>query len=128
MTQNTNGRFGQLHLQPLDEYDEGRRIYLLTEDFAYITRFGDKVVVPKGTKTDFASVPKCLHMLFPPDGEYLYAAVVHDYLYENGIGTKKDADYLFKHAMLATGIPRWKVFILYHCAKIWGKGNFQKTT
>ena len=41
------------------------------------------VVVPKGFITDLASVPKALHFIFPPDGEYTFAAIVHDMAYQS---------------------------------------------
>ena len=42
------------------------------------------VVVPAGFATDFASVPRAFWRLLPPFGEYMLAAVVHDYLYAVG--------------------------------------------
>lgn len=121
---NENGTFSDLHIKVLDEFDEGRRVYMLTKEFTYVTRHGEIITVPEGTKTDFASVPGWLRFIFPPDGPYLKAAVVHDYYYSRAIGTKQEADHLFKDGMLALKIPRFKRFFLYHGAKYWGKGAY----
>jgi hypothetical protein len=37
--------------------------------------------IPKGFKTDFASIPRIFHRLLPKNGLYDPAAVLHDYLY-----------------------------------------------
>lgn len=36
--------------------------------------------VPKGFVTDLASVPSVFWSVLRPDGEYAYAAILHDYL------------------------------------------------
>jgi hypothetical protein len=43
---------------------------------------GDKICIPVGYVTDFASVPPILWSLFPPIGKYNRAALIHDYLYD----------------------------------------------
>ena len=39
------------------------------------------IIIPKGFTTDLSSVPKFLWGIFPPFGNFLLAALVHDYLY-----------------------------------------------
>src|SRR3990167_2683501 len=41
----------------------------------------DVITIRQGFCTDFASVPRLFWWLFPPDGKYTQAAVVHDFLY-----------------------------------------------
>ena len=57
---------------------DGRNL-VLVEPLTYIDAKGLKWLVPKGTKTDGASVPRFAWTLFPPfTGKYRIAAVVHD--------------------------------------------------
>ena len=50
------------------------------------------VSVPAGFVTDFASIPRGLWTALPRDGDYVWAAVVHDYLYWYQTTTKNVAD------------------------------------
>ena len=42
---------------------------------------GDLLVIPAGFATDLSSVPRVLWPLFPPFGNFLVAAITHDYMY-----------------------------------------------
>jgi hypothetical protein len=77
---------GDLVLTLLDHGDrpetrDGRSLWGLEQDLTYRTVAGDTVTVPKGFVTDLASVPRVFWDLFPPDGPWTEAAVVHDALY-----------------------------------------------
>jgi len=73
---------------PLDvrKLDDGRT-WMVLEPFTYHLGTEDSpdyITVPIGFVTDFASVPRGLWNLFPPTGKYGKAAVIHDFLYQNG--------------------------------------------
>ncbi len=55
----------------------------------------DVISVPAGFVTDLASVPRIFWTFMPPDGKYAKSAIIHDYLYDNELRTKKDADLIF---------------------------------
>jgi Protein of unknown function (DUF1353) len=57
------------------------------------------VSVPTGFITDFASIPRVFWSALKPDGEYAYAAVVHDYLYWIQSRPRDEADEILKLAM-----------------------------
>lgn len=71
-------------------------------------------VVPAGSGTDFASVPRIFVWLLPRYGRYTKAAILHDHLWRD-LATKGeiswvDADALFQRAMRDLGVPflrRW---------------------
>ena len=42
---------------------------------------GSILKIPKGFETDLSTVPKFLWGILPPFGNFLLAAIVHDYLY-----------------------------------------------
>lgn len=98
----------------------GGKQYLLLEPLVT-----DEYTIPLGFVTDFASVPRVLWGIFPPNGKYRNAAVVHDYMYVHAItGVKKNADKLFLKNMKALGVPWWKRQAMYYAVRIGGKGNY----
>lgn len=67
-----------------------------------------------GAPTDFASVPKIFVWLMPRYGKYTKAAIIHDYLWREGVAkneiTLRHADALFRRAMSELYVPfltRW---------------------
>ena len=70
----------------IDDYDiqlkplKGKR-WVLLEDFTYQLSDGTFITIPKGFKTDLSSVPQLFWWASPPYGDFLIAALVHDYLY-----------------------------------------------
>lgn len=53
---------------------------------------GDKIEIPRGYIWDLSSVPRFLWGILAPDGDFQIAALIHDYLYENNLYTRKFAD------------------------------------
>lgn len=80
--------------------------------------------VPEGTVTDLASVPRVLWFIFPPHGKYAKAAIVHDYLYAQAIGTKAWADLVFLEAMEVLGVPRTRRRLMYWAVRLFGRGAY----
>ncbi len=86
----------------------------------------DVISVPAGFVTDLASVPRIFWTLLPPDGKYAKAAIIHDYLYDNALRTKKEADLIFLDGMAVLGVPKWKRIVMYLAVRIFGRGNYSK--
>ncbi|MDN5750384.1 MAG: DUF1353 domain-containing protein [Pseudonocardia sp.] len=87
--------------------------WTLEEELVYQGRT-ERFVVPVGTLTDFASVPRVFAWLVPKYGVFTAAAVLHDHLVrvERPAGriSAVDADGLFRRAMRELGVPflvRW---------------------
>jgi len=78
------------------------------------------LMVPAGFITDLASIPVFLRPLFPHGGAKAFAACLHDYLYRNTIGTRKEADGVFLAAMLINGVPKWKARGMYYGVRGFG--------
>lgn len=57
------------------------------------------VRVPIGFVTDFASIPRMFWSLLRPDGQYSYAAVIHDFLYWEQYLTRETSDAIFRLCM-----------------------------
>jgi len=95
--------------------------------------------VPKGFKTDLASVPRaCWWFIAPFD--VARAGVVHDYLYycirqyRAAAGDKEDpcvimdakqaADKVFKEAMtLSEHVPAWKQYLAHKAVAVFGASS-----
>lgn len=104
-TENINGRTVKL-FQPLKYYTE-------VEDLGMIT-------VPKGFVTDYASVPRGFWNIFPPNGEYAPAAVVHDYLYRRTLIDRKVCDRVFMEAMELLGVGWLTRHLIYRAVRLFG--------
>lgn len=100
--------------------DDPNRWLLLT-DLTYRARW-ETFRVPAGFTTDFASVPRVLWWLVPPYASWLWAALVHDWLWaesEAGRFTKNDADGVFRRALREAGVrplQRWVMWSIVRAA------------
>lgn len=118
----------------------GREARLL-EDYTVETTVG-RVTIPKGFKTDFASVPQLFWSIVPPMGKYFVAAVLHDYFYrmpgartveiyfsilpKSGSVlqtihvTREIADTIFLEEMRDAKVSWWKRRMMYRAVRIGG--------
>jgi hypothetical protein len=78
------------------------------------------VSVPVGFVTDFASIPRVAWSILPPDGDYTYPAVVHDYLYWSQKTTREDADKVFQMMMKEFGIGASVITAIYTAVRAGG--------
>ena len=77
----------------------GRKLVELSEDL-HIKSSKGHFVIPKGFKTDLASVPRFLWwFIAPTDWFILVPAIMHDWLYREQIFTRKESDGLFLEKM-----------------------------
>ena len=108
------------------------RIYYLTKPVAWFPNPGQerfrRVDVPVGFITDFASIPAPFWPLLPPDGEYTYPAIVHDFLYWDQERPRQEADEIFRFGMEDLRIPRWKIEAIYGAVRVFGGGPWDENT
>lgn len=110
------GRLGPAASTRLYLGSAGPRRYELLRPMIFEVEFPGgcvSVVVPAGFVTDFASVPRFFWRLFPPDGPWSAAAVVHDWLCGQAECSRFLADAIFREAMRATGVPSWQRTLIY---------------
>lgn len=81
---------------------------------------GDEIKVPEGFITDFASIPRPVWSFLPPWGKYGKAAIVHDYLYDTAIRTRKDSDSIFLEIMKNSGVNTLIRNIIYYSVRTFG--------
>lgn len=100
-------------------------IYFLTAPISWTPNPGQErhqaVTVPPGFVTDFASIPRIFWSVLRPDGEYAYAAVVHDYLYWTQTRSREEADHIFKMAMEDFEIGVSKADVIYNAVRLGGQ-------
>ncbi len=94
----------------------------LQQEFIYYvgsTLSGEAIYVPKGFKTDFASIPKIFWSIIgSPTGKYTGASVIHDYCYYKGMYTRKRSDQIFLEAMKVLKVSWWKRYSMYFAVRI----------
>jgi hypothetical protein len=110
---------------------EGRQVVKLLEPLEYRVGSDDSsevIIVPKGFETDFASIPVGLRNLFPPMGRWSRAAILHDWLYAtgglSGRYTRKQADKIFREAMLVLGVPKWRAEVMFQAVRLGGSSGW----
>jgi hypothetical protein len=81
---------------------------------------GDRIHVPVGFVTDFASSPCVVWSIIPPWGTYGKAAVVHDYLYLVRTRTRKESDDIFREGMMVLKVNPIQIFIMYWAVRAFG--------
>lgn len=105
-------------------FDEtGNNGYLHERLTVAVPDAGDLIVVPKGFKTDFASIPGAVRSLIPQLGRWTHGAVVHDYLYWVGPSmgyTQKMADDIFLSLMKEAGVKLWRRQAIHKALRLGG--------
>lgn len=77
--------------------------------------------VPAGYKTDFASTPRLIWWMIPPNGEHGRAAILHDYLYAHEDTCSRFlADALFREIMARLKVPLCKRVAMYYAVRVFG--------
>ncbi len=74
------------------------QLWELQDSLSFNLSNGEKLIVPAGFRTDFATIPKIVS-LFIPSGVYNFPSLVHDYYYTYHGTTRKEADKEFLHLM-----------------------------
>jgi hypothetical protein len=86
----------------------------------------EPVEVPVGFVTTFDSIPKLFWTVLRPDGEYSYAAIIHDYLYWTQTRPRNVADDVFRQVMEDFGVDPKTVAVLYQGARTGGQAAWDE--
>lgn len=100
-------------------------MYFLIEPISWTPNLSEvgkyqAVEVPSGFVTDFASIPPIFFSVLRPDGEYAYAAVIHDYLYWTQVRSREEADEILKLAMQDLKVDSVKLTAIYEAVRHFG--------
>ena len=113
----------ELKTTPIDD-----KYWEVMEDYYYKTSRG-VIRVPKGFRTDYASVPRIFRNIINSYGKHGRAAVVHDWLYSNQCKidiTREEADKRFSEIMKECGVGSIKRNLMYRMVRIFGASHFRK--
>lgn len=106
--------------------------YELLNECEYVFHDGMSYTVPKGYVTNGADVPRAFWFLFPPNkADYMPAVIIHDWLCDvAGINnddkdTYRQADEAFKDTLIACGLRKATISILYNAVKMYHKIKYK---
>ncbi len=121
----------RLPISTLDEKDA-----VLMEDWDVYDVCGFRFVVPAGTSTDGASIPRILWRVcgHPLQAPRVYAAMLHDWLYtgeESGLDgaqpsdvTRQEADECYYALLRHFGVPAWRAKVEYWALRMFGGSHY----
>lgn len=106
-------------MQAADNKDDGE--WQLTAALVYQSDVADQTfIVPRGFRTDLASVPR-LPIIFLLTGDSSSeAAVVHDMLYTDKPVPRRVADAVLREASAVTGVPWWRRNLMWAGVRLFG--------
>lgn len=83
-------------------------------------------VVKEGTKTDLASIPRIMRMVFQKTGPSRKPAVFHDDMYGRQWETRKICDEAFREMLMSRGMSKFVANIYYLGVRAggWTRGNW----
>jgi hypothetical protein len=91
-----------------------------------------RLVIPRLSTTDFASIPRILHSLISPLNNTIYAAILHDYLYRDPQDSyaaaldRATVDRMFYWGMRARGVWRLTAGLMYLGVRLGGKSSYRR--
>ena len=87
-----------------------------------------QLVVPKGTPTNFASVPWFGRIVVPVSGKLTEASVVHDFCYAGKVLSRFESDWLFLTGMRTAGVRPWRRWIAYLAVRFGGSRAYREAS
>jgi hypothetical protein len=98
-------------------------IFSVSQDFSfYREKDKDEIyIVPAGFKSNFASVPRILQLLFSKRDVYSAASVLHDYLYTSKEISREKADLILKEGMLVLGSSKTSAYLFWLAVRLFGR-------
>ena len=118
----------QIPPSPLVRAFGDNKFWIVVEEMVYVIgSTNERIVVPKGFVTDFASIPQALWALgLSPHGQYSRAAVIHDYLYWSQGCSRGQADRLLVIAMKESSVSGFDEFLVYRGVDMGGAGAMER--
>lgn len=99
------------------------KTWVLMREFGYdvgAEGSSDRINVPMGFQTDFASIPRPFWVILPKWGNYGNAAVIHDWLYWSQGRPRRAADGVLLEGMLVLGVGVVVRSMIYWAVRLFG--------
>lgn len=106
--------------------------FQLSTDVLYIIKFDKEIYtieIPKGFKTDFASVPKKFRSIIGNVNKYNKCWLLHDWMYSKNCDFKvsrKDADDILKDLLDQKGMDSLDQWLTYTSVRLFGTSRFRR--
>jgi hypothetical protein len=108
-------------------YDaEKWKSYRLLNDVHVILSNGELIHIPAGFEWDLSSVPRLFWAILPPDGDFEIAALIHDYLYQKKLFTRRFADKEMLVFSNATNRSKVDNYIRFYAVRLFGWSVWNK--
>lgn len=120
-----SGRF-QLGTELVEGHWNGDgETFTLTKPIYYKPAKSDAIQIPVGFHTDFASSWLGRWNFLGPRAAFSAAAVLHDWLYFEGLETRIAADRMFRDALKSLGVGKYDLFKAYWGVRLLGRGAWK---
>ncbi len=99
------------------------RTWVIMREFGYdvgAEGSADRIAVPVGFQTDFASIPRPFWIVLPKWGTYGNASVIHDWLYWDQRRPRPAADAIFLGGMQVLGVIAPVRYTMYLAVRLFG--------
>ena len=96
------------------------RYWVTAQDQPYTLSDGTPITIPKGYMFDGHSLPLFILPWVNPYSYDMYAALLHDYLYEYRIGTRKQADLQYLYLMQQLGTNKVRRYTFFIAVRVFG--------
>ena len=104
------------------EWDSERGDVIVLVTPLTFTFKGTEYEIPAGYESDGMSVPRFFWRVLSPkiNGKTLIPSVIHDYMYENHIGTRAEADAFYEDNLVEKGFGKVKSWLVWCGVRICG--------
>lgn len=101
-------------------------VLILTEPWKFKTSKGEEYTIPVGYESDGMSVPRFFFRVLSAriDFRTTGPSIVHDFRYENHIGTRAECDADYRADLIANGFPRVKAYAVWLGVRIGGRSHY----
>jgi hypothetical protein len=99
------------------------RTWVIMREFGYdvgAEGSADRIAVPVGFQTDFASIPRPFWIVLPKWGQYGNASIIHDWLYWDQRRPRAVADAVFLEGMEVLGVNAPVRYTIYAAVRFFG--------
>lgn len=102
--------------------------FVLLKSVTVVLSNGDYITIPRGYVTDFASVPRGLRGIVSTVGNHKLAVLIHDWLYDKRLYTRKFADEEMARWLKDIGCSDAKTYAMYYAVVIRGQKWWDRDT
>lgn len=112
----------------MEKADDASDQWILTDSLIYQSDVAKQTfVVPRGFRTDLASVPRLPVIFWLTGATSDKAAVVHDFLYSTRTVPRKMADDVLAEASKVMGVPAWRRGLMWLGVRIGGGAYWEES-